>query len=91
MPIASHLRSSPDAAAANVNLALSLALSGDPRQALAILRPIALSPGASPRMRQDLAVALVLAGEDEEAGRVLHTDMPQPEALALVTDYQALR
>jgi Flp pilus assembly protein TadD len=81
----------PGRSAANVNLALSLALSGDPRQALAILRPIALSPGASPRMRQDLAVALVLAGEDEEAGRVLHTDMPQPEALALVTDYQALR
>jgi Flp pilus assembly protein TadD len=81
----------PERAAANVNLALSLALSGDPRQALTILRPIALSPGASPRVRQDLAVALVLAGDDEEAGRVLHTDMPQPEALALVTDYHALR
>jgi Flp pilus assembly protein TadD len=81
----------PGRTAASVNLALSLALSGDPRQALAILRPIALSPGASPRVRQDLAVALVLAGEDEEAGRVLHTDMPQPEALALVTGYRALR
>jgi Flp pilus assembly protein TadD len=81
----------PGRTAANVNLALSLALSGDPRQALAILRPIALSTGASPRMRQDLAVALVLAGNDEEAGRVLHTDMPRPEALALVTGYHALR
>ncbi len=81
----------PGRQAAEINLGLSLALSGDAQQALAILRPIASGPGVSPRVRQDLAVALVLAGDDEEAARVLHTDMPRPEALALVTNYHALR
>jgi Flp pilus assembly protein TadD len=81
----------PGRQAAEVNLGLSLALSGDARQALAILRPIASGPGVSPRVRQDLAVALVLAGDDEEAAQVLHTDMPRPEALALVMNYQSLR
>jgi Flp pilus assembly protein TadD len=81
----------PERTAAQINLGLSLALSGDPQQGLAILRPIALSPGASPRMRQDLAVTLVLAGNDAEALRVLHADMNQPEALAAATGYQSLR
>jgi Flp pilus assembly protein TadD len=81
----------PGRQAAEINLGLSLALSGDVRQALVILRPIASGPGVSPRVRQDLAVALVLAGDDAEAAKVLHTDMPRPEALALVTNYHALR
>jgi Flp pilus assembly protein TadD len=81
----------PGRTAAGINLGLSLALSGDLQQALGILRPIALSPGASPRMRQDLAVALVIAGNDEEAAQVLHADMDQRQVLAAVTGYHALR
>jgi Flp pilus assembly protein TadD len=81
----------PGRTAADINLGLSLALSGNPRQGLEILRPIALSPGASPRMRQNLAVALVLAGSDEEAAQVLHTDMDRPQVLAAVEGYRSLR
>ncbi len=81
----------PDRIAGNINLGLSLALSGDSQQALAILRPVALNPSASPRMRQDLAVALVLAGDDAGAARILHTDMPPPQVQAAVTSYRALR
>jgi Flp pilus assembly protein TadD len=81
----------PGRIAGKINLGLSLALSGDPQGALAILRPVALNPGATPRMRQDLAVALVLAGDDEEAARVLHADMPKPQADAALSGYRSLR
>ena len=79
----------PDRVAAKVNLGLSLALSGDAQQALAILRPLAQGPAASPRMQQDLAVALVLAGDSDEAAQVLRTDIPPPKVLAAVTGYRA--
>ncbi len=80
----------PGRSAISVNLGLSLALSGDPQAAIAILRPLAQSPGAQPRLRQDLAVALALAGDNDEATRLLHTDMPQAVAMATVQSYRAL-
>ena len=81
----------PGRIATNINLGLSLALSGDTQQALTILRPIALTPGASPRMRQNLAVALVLAGDEKEAAQVLQTDMDQPAVVAALSGYHSLR
>ncbi len=81
----------PDRIAGQVNLGLSLAVSGDPQQALKILRPLARGSDASPRIRQDLAVALALAGDDEEAASVLHTDIPRPEALTTVTSFHMLQ
>lgn len=47
------------------NLGLSLALGGQPDAAIAILRPLAREPGASPQYRESLAVAL---GKKREAG-----------------------
>jgi Flp pilus assembly protein TadD len=47
------------------NLGLSLALGGQPDAAIAILRPLAREPGASPQYRESLATAL---GKKREAG-----------------------
>ena len=81
----------PERLAANVNLGLSLALSGDAQQALRILRPLADGPGTSPRIRQDLAVALALAGDNAGAASILHADISQPEVLATVAGYHLLQ
>ena len=81
----------PERVAGKINLGLSLALSGASQGALAILRPVALNASATPRMRQDLAVALVLAGDDDEAAKVLYTDMPKPQVEAALNGYRSLR
>jgi Flp pilus assembly protein TadD len=60
-------------------------------QALTILRPLAFGSGASPKIRQDLAVALVLTGDNAEAASILHQDISQPEVLATVESYHLLR
>ena len=81
----------PDQVAASVNLGLSLALSNDPRQALTILEPIASGSMATPRIRQDLAVALALAGDDAGAATILHKDIAHPQVLATIAGYHLLQ
>jgi Flp pilus assembly protein TadD len=81
----------PHLAAAQVNLGLSLALAGATDRALAILRPLARDPGADERVRQDFAVALALAGDETEAGKVLAADLPQDKVSAALAGYLALR
>lgn len=73
---AAALALTPDMIAAQVNLGLSLALSGQTDRALSILRPLAARSEATPRVRQDLAVALALAGNESEAEQVLRADQP---------------
>ncbi len=77
--------------AAKVDLGLSLAMSNDAAAAVQILQPIAASPDASARVRQDLAVALVMDGRTDEAQRVLLTQMSPDQARAAITAYQELR
>ena len=81
----------PDRMAASVNLGLSLAVSGDPQQALGILRPLAAGPQSSKRTRQDLAVALALAGDNDAAAAVLRTDVAPPQVPQMIAAYQMLR
>ena len=81
----------PDRHAASINLGLSLAISGDPQQGLGILRPLANGPEATPRSRQDLAVALALAGDNDAAATVLQRDIAQPEVPKTIAAYQMLR
>lgn len=78
-------------AATQVDLAVSLAISGQPGEAVRILRPIAASPDASPRVRQDLAMALTLDDQADEAGRLLLTQMSQDEARSAMAGYRVLR
>ena len=61
------LRMDPGNRAAAVNQALSLSLSGQAERSVALLRGPAARADASPRVRQDLAVALTLSGNKPEA------------------------
>lgn len=68
----------PDNAAVRSNLGLSLALSGDPRQAINLLLEIATTPSAPPQARQNLALAYGLLGNMEAAETVLANDLQRP-------------
>lgn len=82
------LAASPDNLAAKINLGLSLALSGDSNAAIALLGPLASRSDATPRMRQDYAVALAMGGHTEDAQKVLQTDMTAAQAAAVVAGYR---
>lgn len=80
-----------DTTATQVNLAVSLALNGDPTTAVRILQPIATAPDASPRVRQDLALALVLENHADEAARLLLTQMSPAQARTAIAAYRSLQ
>jgi Flp pilus assembly protein TadD len=61
--------------AASVNLALSMALNGQAPEAVRLLQPLANDPGASRRIRDDLAAALAISGDKAAATRILSADM----------------
>ena len=65
--------------AAKVNLALSLAISGDTVAALRIIEPLAAAPDASLKLRHDYAAILALAGRDSEAEDILRKDLSNDE------------
>jgi Flp pilus assembly protein TadD len=65
----------PQMQAAVVNLALSLALSGQAQDGMILLRPIANAATASPKVHQDLAVVATLAGDRATAEAALCCDL----------------
>jgi Flp pilus assembly protein TadD len=69
----------PELQAAQVNLALSLAMSGDGQNATRILRPLATGPGASRKLRHDYAAVLAMSGNRSEAEQVLAPDLSATE------------
>lgn len=77
-------------ATAQVDYAVSLAISGQPGEAVRILRPIASSTAASARVRQDFAMALTLDGDASEAAQVLVTQMSTEDARRALAGYTAL-
>jgi Flp pilus assembly protein TadD len=62
--------------AGTVNMALSLAMSGDGADGVALIAPLATAPSASAQLRHDYAVVLALAGRETEAGQILAHDLP---------------
>lgn len=58
-----------------VNLGLSLALSGNGAAALQYLGPLAYGQDATPKIREDYAAALVAVGRESEARTVLAVDL----------------
>ncbi|MGH7191213.1 MAG: hypothetical protein ACREF0_18745, partial [Acetobacteraceae bacterium] len=85
------LNAEPDDTAAEVNLALSLALAGHARQAIGMLRPLAQSGSANRRIEDDLAVALAMSGETEAASTVLSPELDQSQIALAIAGYQALQ
>jgi Flp pilus assembly protein TadD len=57
------------------NLGLSLALNGEPQEGIRILERVARMPSASPRARQNLALAYGLSGDMEMARRMGRADL----------------
>ena len=80
-----------DTAATRSNLGLSLAMSGNTADALAILRPVAMQSAAIPRIRHNLAFALELAGQRDEAKRTLAADLPRGDVAAALAGFDAFR
>ncbi len=77
--------------ATRVDLGLSLALTGNSQEAIAELTPVASLPNVSPRVRQDLAAALTLAGDKQQAKSILGHDMSEEQVASLISGYEALR
>lgn len=74
----------PDLESAQVNLALSMAISGQGPAAIKLLQARATQPGAPTRVKHDYAVVLAMAGNRAGAERVLSDDMPPDEARQLL-------
>ena len=81
----------PDLHAAQVNLALSLAMSGNSQRAVKLLQPLASEPNASRKLRHDLAAVLAMGGNRAEAERILSADLSPAEIQQALADYAAAR
>ena len=81
----------PTSLAVQVNLGLSLALSGDTNGAVRLLQPLAATPGVAPRVRHDLALALALSGRRTEAAAMLSTDLTAEQLRGTLDGFEALR
>jgi Flp pilus assembly protein TadD len=75
----------------STDLALSLALTGDYGEAVAVLRPIALAGGASAQERQTLALIYGLEGNFVEARRVAGLDLDPQSVQQNLAFYDSLR
>jgi Flp pilus assembly protein TadD len=82
------------------NLALSLLFSGDPGEAVRLLRRVIVDPLATKRHRANLSLALVMAGETTAAQSISRMDLPADrvneriayfETLAAITEPEAAR
>jgi Flp pilus assembly protein TadD len=85
------LELTPADPALSLNLALSLALSGNYPEAIAILRPIATAPAASLRDRQTLALIYGLQGNRKEAERIARLDLDPISVQRNLASYESLR
>ncbi len=82
----------PDMAAAQINLALSLAMSGQGASAIRLIQPLASSPNASLKVRHDYAAVLAMSGRREEAERILSVDLTPAEVRQVMAEFdQAAR
>jgi len=70
----------PGDPALSLDLALSLALTGNYAEAVAVLQPIATAPTSSPRERQTLALIYGLQGNQRAAEQMAQLDL-NPEAV----------
>lgn len=84
------IAAAPDLRAAQVNLALSLAMSGRAAEAVRIIRPIGERPNATARERHDLAAVLAMDNKPEEAARLLRTDLPPTQTESAIDAFRAL-
>ncbi len=85
------LKSAPTDAALTIDLALSLALSGNFAAAIDELEPVAMAPSGSPRERQTLALIYGLEGNYAEAARIGGIDLDPASVQSNLAYYRTLR
>jgi len=81
----------PQDSDAEVNLALSMAMSGSAQDAVQMLRPLAAAPGASRKVRHDLAAALTMEGDRAAAEQILSADLSPAQVQQALDAYAAAR
>ncbi|HQT39067.1 MAG TPA: SPOR domain-containing protein [Acidocella sp.] len=89
-PYRKALVAQPGMKAAEINLGLSLALSGNGQEALQYLGPLATSQTATPKIREDYAAALVATGQVAEARHVLSIDLPPDDVDKAIDGFNAI-
>ncbi|OYV33790.1 MAG: hypothetical protein B7Z81_10905 [Acidocella sp. 20-61-6] len=89
-PYRRALQADPGDVSAEVNLGLSLALSGNGPAALQYLGPLAVGHGATPKIREDYAAALVADGRDQEAQQVLGVDLPPDQVVSAMSGFASV-
>jgi Flp pilus assembly protein TadD/cell division septation protein DedD len=89
-PYEKALAAQPGMIAAETNLGLSLALSGQGQEALQYLGPLATGQGATPKIREDYAAALVATGQVDEARHVLSIDLPPDDVEKALDGFNAI-
>lgn len=85
------LELSPHDRALSLNLALSLALTGNYAEAVGILRPLATAVTSSQRERQTLALIYGLQGDHRNAQHMARLDLGAEAAAANLAYYESLR
>jgi Flp pilus assembly protein TadD len=75
----------------SINLALSLALSGDFTRAEALLEPLVQRPEATVALRQNLALVYGLAGDRTHAAKIARLDLDAAAVDHNLDYYEALR
>lgn len=81
----------PASAPLRGNLALSLILTSRYNEAVEILKPMALGTAATPRLRQNLALAYGLAGDMDNAARIARVDLDETAVRHNLGYYATLR
>jgi Flp pilus assembly protein TadD len=89
-PYQRSLTLAPGNTATEVNLGLSLALSGNGPAALQYLGPLANGQGATPKIREDYAAALVASGRDADAQQILSIDLTPDQVRAALSGFNAV-
>jgi Flp pilus assembly protein TadD len=81
----------PENVSAMNNLALSYAFAGNFAKAVEILHPMATAPGATPQLRQNLALVYGLMGNQELAASISRRDLDEATVRANLRFYEQLR
>jgi Flp pilus assembly protein TadD len=81
----------PDYSPLRSNFGLSLAISGQPREAIAQLAPLAASPAADGRVRQNLALAYAMNGDLESCLQISRKDLDEKSAQRQLSYFMQLK
>jgi Flp pilus assembly protein TadD len=89
-PYQRALAADPSVTATQINLGMSLALSGNGPAALEYLQPLATGPATAPKIREDYAAALLAAGQPAQARAVLAIDLTTDQVNAALAGYAGI-